>query len=55
LLICFSLIFYLNLYSSSEKNYFILGKEEGDGLLIYPRQVKEGPDGNILVSGIWSE
>ena len=49
LLICFSLIFYLNLYPSSEKKYFILGKEEGNGLLIIPVHVKEGPDGNIYV------
>ena len=25
----------------------IIGREEGDGMLIYPRQVEEGPDGNI--------
>lgn len=49
LFICFSLIFYLNLYPSSEKNYFIIGNEEEDGLLIYPWHVKEGLDGNIYV------
>lgn len=27
----------------------IIGREEGDGMLIYPRQVAEGPDGNIYV------
>jgi len=25
----------------------IIGREEGDGMLIYPRQAQEGPDGNI--------
>ncbi len=27
----------------------IIGREEGDALLIYPRQIEEGPDGNIYV------
>jgi len=27
----------------------IIGREEGDGMLVYPRQVGEGPDGNIYV------
>jgi hypothetical protein len=27
----------------------IIGREEGDSMLIYPRQVEEGPDGNIYV------
>jgi len=27
----------------------IIGREEGDGMLIYPRQIEEGPDGNIYV------
>jgi hypothetical protein len=27
----------------------IIGREDGDGLLIYPQQVGEGPDGNIYV------
>lgn len=36
-------------YSSFEENYFILGNEEGNGLLIYPWKIKEGPDGNIYV------
>ncbi len=49
MLICFSLISYLTLFPSSEKNYFIIGNEEGDGLLIIPVHVKEGPDGNIYV------
>lgn len=47
--ICILLIFYLTLYPTSEKNHVILGIEEGDALLVYPRQIKEGPDGNIYV------
>ena len=27
----------------------IIGREDGDGMLIYPRQAQEGPDGNIYV------
>ena len=27
----------------------IIGREEGDGMLIYPRQIEEGPDGNIYI------
>ncbi len=27
----------------------IIGREEGDSMLIYPRQIGEGPDGNIYV------
>ncbi len=27
----------------------IIGKEEGEGMLIYPSQIEEGPDGNIYV------
>jgi hypothetical protein len=27
----------------------IIGREEGDSMLIYPQQVEEGPDGNIYV------
>lgn len=49
LLICTLLIFYLTAYPTSRKNHVILGIEEGDGLLVYPRQFKEGPDGNIYV------
>jgi hypothetical protein len=28
---------------------FVVGYEEGEGMLIYPRQIEEGPDGNIYV------
>jgi hypothetical protein len=34
---------------ANEKDYFILGAEQGDGSLILPGQVQEGPDGNIYV------
>lgn len=27
----------------------IIGREEGDGMLIHPIQIEEGPDGNIYV------
>ncbi len=27
----------------------IIGRDEGDSMLIYPQQVEEGPDGNIYV------
>ena len=33
----------------------IIGREEGDGMLIYPRQIEEGPDGNIFISGLWDD
>lgn len=33
----------------SGQDQTIIGKEEGDGFLIYPRHTKEGPDGNIYV------
>lgn len=28
---------------------FVLGREDGEGALIYPRHAKEGPDGNVYV------
>jgi hypothetical protein len=31
------------------KEYFVLGEQEGDGEVLYPTGVKEGPDGNIYV------
>jgi hypothetical protein len=43
LILCFTA------YSAPEKNHVILGTEKGDGLLVYPRQIKEGPDGCIYV------
>ncbi len=49
LLICLVLIISLAAYPASDKRHFILGNEEGDGFLIYPRQIMEGPDGNIYI------
>lgn len=49
LCICMLMIFCLMAIPSSEKKHFIVGSEEGEGLLIYPRYVKEGPEGNIYV------
>ncbi|MGD2085832.1 MAG: 6-bladed beta-propeller [Candidatus Aminicenantes bacterium] len=31
------------------KEYFVLGEKVGDGEILYPTQVEEGPDGNIYV------
>jgi hypothetical protein len=41
-----SMLFLLMIYSYADES-FILSSEDGEGALIYPRQVKEGPDGNI--------
>jgi hypothetical protein len=49
LCICMLMIFCLMAIPSSEKKHFIVGSEEGEGLLIYPRHIKEGPEGNIYV------
>jgi len=37
------------IYPSFAEDYFYLGDREGEAELISPRQVKEGPDGNIYV------
>jgi hypothetical protein len=34
---------------SFAQNYVVIGDDDGDGVLFYPRQVEEGPDGNIYV------
>lgn len=31
------------------KEYFVLGEQEGEGEILHPTQVEEGPDGNIYV------
>jgi hypothetical protein len=36
-------------YPNYEKGYLVLGQEEGEGMLILPTRIKEGPDGNIYV------
>ena len=41
------MFFLLNLYPSFGEEHFILANEEGIGFLVYPRQIEEGPDGNI--------
>lgn len=43
------LLFNLLLYPSFEMDYFLIGKDEGEGLLVYPWRIKEGPDENIYV------
>jgi hypothetical protein len=34
---------------ASDGNHVVLGGEEGDGMIFNPRQVEEGPDGNLYV------
>lgn len=34
---------------ANDSRHFILGKEQGEGNLIYPWHIQEGPDGNIYV------
>ena len=36
-------------HPSEEKSYLVLSGQEGDGLLVDPMQISEGPDGNIYV------
>ena len=33
----------------------IIGREEGDGMLIHPIQIEEGTEGNIFISGRWDD
>ena len=40
--------------SFGQEDIFTLGAEQGDGFLLNPREVKEGPDGNIYVLD-WSD
>lgn len=44
-----TLFFLLLLNPCFGKDYFIVGNKEGESELIYPRQIKEGPNGNIYV------
>ncbi len=48
-ILCFSILFLVLCISAFGQDHFIVGKEEGDGFLIFPRHVREGPDGNIYV------
>ena len=50
----FSVFFFLGLAllflnHSFGQSHFYIGHEEGDGYLIDPRQIEEGPDGNIYI------
>lgn len=36
-------------YPCPAQEYFVIGSQEGDAQLIFPRQVEEGPDGNIYI------
>jgi hypothetical protein len=36
-------------FSSLGQDHFVIGNEDGDGFLAYPRYAQEGPDGNIYV------
>lgn len=46
LLIIFFIMF---IFPAFGKNYFIIGLEQGEGELIYPRKIIEGPYGNIYI------
>lgn len=46
------LLFVILIFSSvfaADNDHFVIGAEEGEGELVYPDQVKEGPDGCIYV------
>jgi hypothetical protein len=44
-----SFLFFSASFLSFGQDHFIIGNEDGDGFLAYPRHTKEGPDGNIYV------
>ena len=52
--VCFFILAFLVVLDSSGQNRFIIGTEDGDGFLAYPRHIQEGPDGNIYVFD-WSD
>ncbi len=52
--ICLCILVFLSVLDSSGQDHFIIGTEDGDGFLAYPRHVQEGPDGNIYVFD-WSD
>lgn len=45
----FLLILLIPVVSFPAQGYFIIGDGDGDAQLIFPRQVEEGPDGNIYI------
>jgi len=47
--ICFLFILLFLIYPCLAEDHFVLGDKEGDAQLIFPRQVMEGPDGNIYI------
>ena len=50
----FFILFFVLVLNSPGEDHFIIGKEDGDGFLAYPRHAQEGPDGNIYVFD-WSD
>jgi hypothetical protein len=52
--VCFSILVFWAVLNSSGQDHFIIGTEDGDGFLAYPRHIQEGPDGNIYVFD-WSD
>ena len=44
-----SFLFVILISFGFAQKYQILGQDEGDGELISPRQIKEGPDGNFYI------
>lgn len=47
--IAFILVTLALIWPCAAKEYFTLGEQEGDGEVLAPKGVKEGPDGNIYV------
>jgi hypothetical protein len=52
--VCLCILVFLAVLDSAGQDHFIIGKEDGDGFLAYPRHTQEGPDGNIYVFD-WSD
>ena len=47
--LCTSFLFFSMCFPSFGQGHLIIGNEDGDGFLAYPRHTQEGPDGNIYV------
>ena len=43
------IFFIILIFPAFGKNYFIIGLEQGEGELIYPRKIMQGPYGNIYI------
>jgi hypothetical protein len=52
--VCLCILVFLAVLDSAGQDHFIIGTEDGDGFLAYPRHIQEGPDGNIYVFD-WSD